>query len=691
MKKLTIAMVAVGLLGASAFAGDPGGVPGFAEATFSSTTLDTTSEIAANVSRLTCTPNLYPQYPQYFGQYTTVGAQAYMYLEGGVTYNFRYYYRYAYATLIVNGQTVLSKGTSSSTSKSADFTPVESDWYPIELRAGSEGSNGGIYSSSYYGLQWKKATDSSYSNFADPGDGSVFKTGALSAFHFKETTPSIISSDIRANDPTILDVTYMVASDKATVNVRALAFEDGERSFWKVVRPETFVKDADGNETAQNIGDNIAANVEHKLSWKVSADWKTDLAKVKFEVLTSEMAQLPLKTVTIPAVAGKSPEVKVYGNSQTAANCFNALLWHYADFATDLQIDDGYLYYTNGSLFPNRTLLSNRTAVADVFTVVRYVYDKMGYEPLGGALQNFVKEALRKETWFNSSVQYATKKGSVPPSLYIGEKAYWWVDLTTGESGYLDSAPLAGWGDEYKMTKLLMRRIEPGDVTVGGTKPVTISEPFYIGVFEVTQKQYELINGSNPSSYMGDMRPVERVSYNDIRGTSKGAQWPNGTEFDDTSWLGKLRAKVGVAFDLPTESQWEYACRAGTTSYFCNGGSGSSDLNILGRYSSNRNDGKGGYSEHTTVGSYLPNAWGLYDMHGNVYEWCLDWYGSINSDPATDWAGAASGSRRVLRGGDWCHSDDLGCRSSARGSYTPSDRSINYGFRLCCSAPAGLQ
>ena len=94
-------------------------------------------------------------------------------------------------------------------------------------------------------------------------------------------TPVIVSSKVRASDPTVLDVVYKVTSDKATVNVRALAFEDGERSFWKVVRPETFI---DG--TAANIGDNIAANVEHSLAWKVSSDWDTDLAKVKFEILT---------------------------------------------------------------------------------------------------------------------------------------------------------------------------------------------------------------------------------------------------------------------------------------------------------------------------------------------------------------------------------------------------------------------
>ena len=272
-------------------------------------------------------------------------------------------------------------------------------------------------------------------------------------------------------------------------------------------------------------------------------------------------------------------------------------------------------------------------------------------------------------------------------SRYIGEKAYCVIDISGGTTAssypitYLDSCPINGWGDEYKTTKILLRRIEPGTVTMGGTKPVTLTKPFYIGVFEITQKQYQLVMGSNPSSYKGDMRPVEYVSWNDIRGNSSTYNWPGVTTVDSSTFIGKLQTKTGLNFDLPTESQWEYACRAGTTSYYNNGGSGDNDLKQLGRFSGNRTDGRGGYSEYTVVGSYSPNAWGLYDMHGNVYEWCLDWYGGINSDPATDFPGAASGSGRVRRGGYW-NDVSVSCRSSYRYDYSPDNWNYYGGFRL---------
>ena len=235
---------------------------------------------------------------------------------------------------------------------------------------------------------------------------------------------------------------------------------------------------------------------------------------------------------------------------------------------------------------------------------------------------------------------------------------------------YLDAVPNGGvWPDEYKTTKLVMRKIPAGSIN-----SITVTQSFYAGVFEVTQKQYELVMGENPSSYKGDKRAVERVSYTDIRGESAGAGWPGSSAVDATSFLGKIRARTALqSLDLPTEAQWEYACRAGTTSDYNNGGSTEADLKTLGRYSGNQNDGRGGYSGFgtTTVGSYAPNAWGLYDMHGNVYEWCLDW--------------EMSGSTHVVRGGSWTY--DAGrCRSSNRYSNTPPCANNGYGFRLFCSA-----
>jgi len=266
------------------------------------------------------------------------------------------------------------------------------------------------------------------------------------------------------------------------------------------------------------------------------------------------------------------------------------------------------------------------------------------------------------------------------------------VDLSGGTNAvsypvtYMDAPPSGGFNtDAYKTTKLVLRRIEPGTFMMGGNTETTLTKPYYVGVFEVTQKQWELVTGSNPSDYEGDARPVEYVSYNMIRGSSAGAGWPGSDAVDADSFLGKLRARTGVEFDLPTEAQWEYACRAGTTTDLNSGKNltnwdQDSAMDEVGRYYHNRSDGKSGYSQHTTVGSYLPNAWGLYDMHGNVCEWCLDWPGTLGG--GTDPEGSSSGSSRVRRGGSW----DLNahyCTSSYRGSYGyPSLAYNDRGFRL---------
>ena len=264
----------------------------------------------------------------------------------------------------------------------------------------------------------------------------------------------------------------------------------------------------------------------------------------------------------------------------------------------------------------------------------------------------------------------------------------------------LAEAPSGGWTDVYKTTRLVLRRIEPGDFTMGdsihgGTNcSVKLTKSFYIGVFEVTQRQWELVMGTRPSYFSNDSyyatRPVDQVSYDMIRGDSLGALWPTKAEVDAMSFLGKLRARTGLDFDLPTEAQWEYACRAGTSTDFNDGTNYSNpekDLNMdkVGRYWCN--GGSGAYYNPSCntdactakVGSYVPNSWGLYDMHGNVSEWCLDWFGNVEA--ATDPKGASSGSRRVLRGGSW-GGYASSCTSFFRDNRLSSDSYYSYGFRI---------
>ncbi len=305
------------------------------------------------------------------------------------------------------------------------------------------------------------------------------------------------------------------------------------------------------------------------------------------------------------------------------------------------------------------------------------------------------------------------------PNLYMV------IDLSAGTDAnkypvsYLDSEPPGGWSDEYKGDKLVLRRIEAGTFDMGSPEgevgrefrsppsseklhTVTLTKAFYIGVFEITQRQYALVTGKNPALYKGDFRPVDRVSYDEIRGKANGCSFPEHAEVDADSFLGLLRKKTGQAFDLPTEAQWEYACRAGTKTALNNGrnlenGSDSYYLSRLGRYALNQTEGKGGYTEGpTTVGSYEPNQWGLYDMHGNVAEWCLDWWDVFTDAAAIDPVGPAKGDCRVVRGGFfggtyyW-----YGVASAARAAFrsngflrpiTPDSNLAYFGFRIALPA-----
>ena len=319
--------------------------------------------------------------------------------------------------------------------------------------------------------------------------------------------------------------------------------------------------------------------------------------------------------------------------------------------------------------------------------------------------EGFLYYTVNGEQYLDSAILLSLQKDTVIEAYFKND--YIVIDLSAGPNAesypvtHVYDVPEGGWTDEYKTTKMVLRKIKAGKFTMGSPTDelgrsndetqhrVTLTKAYYIGVFEVTQKQYELIMGRNPSYYKGDMRPVEYVSYDTLRGSYYGSAWPASYDVDETSFFGKLRAKTNMVFDLPTEAQWEYACRAGTTTALNSGKNLTSEdkcpnMAEVGRYYYNKNDGKGGYSEHTTVGSYKPNAWGLYDMHGNVYEWCLDWYQSDIGYPANDPKGADSGTYRVLRGGSWSL-DARYCRSADRSYFYPGyggDGNHGRGFRV---------
>ena len=311
--------------------------------------------------------------------------------------------------------------------------------------------------------------------------------------------------------------------------------------------------------------------------------------------------------------------------------------------------------------------------------------------------------ALRDTSATNrTSMATAAALPARPVSVLSGTSAtkqdlYMVVDLKGGTDAtnypvsYLVDEPKSGWTDEYKTDKLELRRIESGTFIMGSPEDekghgdsetqhkVMLSKAFYIGVFEVTQRQWELVMGKRPSyftnaTYYATL-PVEQVPYSGIRGSGDGANWPANSSVDAASFMGKMRARTGNAFDLPTEAQWEYACRAGTTGAY----SGKCDLDKLAWYKDNASD------KTHPVGQKKANAWGLYDMHGNGWEWCLDWSGTYPGT-VTDPLGAASGFNRVLRGGRW-GSSASGCRSASRSVHFPYDRSGGVGFRAASTLP----
>jgi formylglycine-generating enzyme required for sulfatase activity len=276
------------------------------------------------------------------------------------------------------------------------------------------------------------------------------------------------------------------------------------------------------------------------------------------------------------------------------------------------------------------------------------------------------------------------------------------IDITAGqvtESGEIEMKPVDSQNpgpntDSFTIDDLNMTfvRIHAGTFMMGSPEDepgrddgetlhqVTLTRDFYMQTTEVTQEQWWIVMGNNPSFNTYNCTPdcpVEDISWEDVQ-----------------RFIAALEERYSGAYDcsLPTEAQWEYAARAGSETAFANG-----DITVFNpatcEYDQNL-DAMGWYcynaqSVSHRVAGKLPNAWGLYDMHGNVWEWCRDWYHvGYPAGPVEDPTGPATGSERVTRGGDW-NGDIRGCRSATRGWRNPDYYKDDLGFRLVCSQVNG--
>ncbi len=331
------------------------------------------------------------------------------------------------------------------------------------------------------------------------------------------------------------------------------------------------------------------------------------------------------------------------------------------------------------------------------------------------------EELERKKAEEIAAVQKRTEEENLLQKSGFDSTLYMVIDISGGASAAqypvsyyptVGDVPGGLLDEGYKTTKILLRYIAPGLFMMGSPRDqlgydesqppreMSVTNGFFMGVFEVTQSQWERVMGSNPSYYedasASATRPVEQVSCYEIRENAKAnkddpdSNWPVNNYVSENSFMGKLRLKTGIrSFDLPTEIQWEYACRAGTTTAL-NSGKNISNMYIdpnvaeVARYYSN--GGRGYKRDGTTlimtapVGSYRPNAWGLYDMHGNVSEWCLDWR-CLYPASGPKWKGAVQEQYSVLRGGGW---DNVAwhCLVTSRAASKPFQRNYNAGFRI---------
>jgi formylglycine-generating enzyme required for sulfatase activity len=313
-------------------------------------------------------------------------------------------------------------------------------------------------------------------------------------------------------------------------------------------------------------------------------------------------------------------------------------------------------------------------------TIVGRIYSEADNASLAGVTVTVKGTKLSVRTDNNgrfslSEVPLAAKRITLAKSGYKNQEAAIEASMLVGMEPIVTEQPVAPAPEPQPATPA-RQVIEPEMVYVqGGTfmmgsptseperldnevqHQVTVSS-FRIGKYEITQGQWKAVMGSNPSSFKkGDNYPVENVSWNDIQ-----------------TFLQKLNAATGKRYRLPTEAEWEYAARGGSRSsgYIY---SGSNSVGNVAWYRDNSSS-----STHP-VGQKSPNELGIYDMSGNVWEWCSDWYGSYPTSAQANPKGPSSGSDRVLRGGGWCDDAWL-CRSAGRNDFDPGFRYYYYGFRV---------
>ena len=259
--------------------------------------------------------------------------------------------------------------------------------------------------------------------------------------------------------------------------------------------------------------------------------------------------------------------------------------------------------------------------------------------------------------------------------LTVTPARYRVVDLVTGDVSIAAGVPDLLTNDEYKTTKIVLKLVQPGtfqmgdETGLGGANElpvhtVNITKPFYVGVFEVTQRQWAEVEGTWPSYFTTspDKLPVEQVSWNDCQ-----------------AFLANLSSFAAFSFRLPTEAEWEYSCKAGTHTTWSHGSEPDNAYLWCASHANN--------TTHE-VGTRLPNPWGLYDMHGNVNEFCEDYYESpYPPGEVSDPTGPAAGTSRVFRGGGFASFHE-GCRSSFRGLSGEAGTDIGGGFRMAASVPS---